>query len=79
VNDFFGVWISGTGNRVVENTANGNTDAGIFVELAGNTLTRNVTNDNQLDGISAPPGTIDGGGNTATGNGNTNCSAGIQC
>jgi large repetitive protein len=51
-----------------------NADDGIDVENPGTTLTMNVANENQDLGIEALPGVIDGGGNRASGNGNS-----LQC
>jgi parallel beta-helix repeat protein len=47
---------------------------GIQVEDAGTTIADNRANDNADYGIQAVPGVIDGGGNTASGNGNP-----LQC
>jgi parallel beta-helix repeat protein len=46
---------------------------GIRVESPSTTITRNVSDDNARWGILAVPGVIDGGGNTATGNGAGQC------
>lgn len=46
---------------------------GIRVESASTTLTRNTSNDNLFWGILAVPGVIDGGHNTASGNGAGQC------
>jgi large repetitive protein len=46
---------------------------GIRVESPSTTITRNVSNDNGRWGILAVPGVIDGGGNTASGNGLGQC------
>jgi parallel beta-helix repeat protein len=51
------------------NTANSNFWNGIFVHQAGTVVQENTANDNGSFGINATPGVIDGGGNTATGNG----------
>jgi hypothetical protein len=67
-----GIQVDDPSARLWRNTANGNIDAGILIGLPGNLVQENVANNNSFFGISAPPGTIDGGGNTATGNG-TNC------
>jgi hypothetical protein len=50
------------------NTANSNCFRGIVVMQAGAALRKNITNDNGEVGIDAPDGTIDEGGNVATGN-----------
>jgi parallel beta-helix repeat protein len=63
-----------TGNQLLSNTANGNADSGIALfedapgDAAGNTLKRNTAKKNQNHGIDAVAGTIDGGGNRASGN-----------
>jgi parallel beta-helix repeat protein len=63
-----------TGNQLLANLASANLDSGIaFFEdspgdAAGNSLRGNIANRNQNHGIDAVPGTIDGGGNRATGN-----------
>jgi nitrous oxidase accessory protein NosD len=59
-----------TATRLEHNAANGNGDDGIHVEAAGTTITRNIADDNVDLGIEAAPGVIDGGGNSASGNGN---------
>lgn len=51
------------------NTANSNFWNGIFVHQAGTVVQENTANNNGSFGINATPGVIDGGGNTATGNG----------
>ena len=63
------------GNRVARNTANGNGGDGILLAKGGHTVAANVTRDNVGWGISAAPGSIDGGGNVASGNG----ASGGQC
>jgi parallel beta-helix repeat protein len=70
-----GIWIvMSTGNQVLSNTANGNADNGIGLfedqpgDTAGNTLKGNTAKRNQNHGIEAVAGTIDGGGNRASGN-----------
>jgi parallel beta-helix repeat protein len=57
-------------NAIVDrNTATGASQDGIHLELPGTTVRRNTANDNGRYGIFGPVGTIDGGGNTASGNG----------
>ena len=51
------------------NTANSNFWNGIFVHQAGTVVQENTANNNGSFGINATPGVIDGGGNTAIGNG----------
>jgi parallel beta-helix repeat protein len=68
------VVVASTGNQLVANLANANVDSGIaFFEetpgdTAGNSLRGNIANRNQNHGIDAVAGTIDGGGNRASGN-----------
>ena len=71
-----GILVNGaaTVTLLERNTANGNGHDGIEVDEAGTTLTRNTANFNDLLGIEAVPGVIDGGGNRARGNGNP-----LQC
>jgi large repetitive protein len=61
-------------NRAIagRNTANNNFDTGIWSGAAGTRIQNNTANNNTNYGIFAADGTVDGGGNTATGNG-TNC------
>jgi hypothetical protein len=57
-------------NAIVDrNTAVGASQDGIHLELPGTTVRRNTANDNGRYGIFGPVGTIDGGANTASGNG----------
>jgi large repetitive protein len=56
------------------NTANRSGHDGIQVDAAGTTVTRNTANFNHYLGIEALSGVIDGGGNSAIGNGNP-----LQC
>jgi parallel beta-helix repeat protein len=57
------------------NTVSDNADDGIDASrVDGATVTGNTANDNGDLGIEAPPSTIDGGGNRASGNGNP-----LQC
>jgi hypothetical protein len=60
--------------RIVGNTANGSLDDGIDVDGPGTLVRANTANDNLDLGIEAIEGTIDGGGNRASGNGNP-----LQC
>jgi parallel beta-helix repeat protein len=68
------VVVASTGNQLLANLANANVDSGIaFYEetpgdTAGNSLRGNIANRNQNHGIDAVAGTIDGGGNRASGN-----------
>lgn len=62
-----------TGNHTLGNQGNG-----IALDSPGNTLTRNVARYNEGFGIFAPAGTIDGGGNRASGNLGGDCT-GVSC
>jgi nitrous oxidase accessory protein NosD len=57
-----------------DNRSTGNGDDGIDVEAPSSTLTGNVATDNRDLGIEAVLGVTDGGGNSASGNGNP-----LQC
>ena len=65
---------SSTGNQLLANVANANLDSGIEIledtpgDAAGNSLKGNSANRNQNHGIDAVAGTIDNGGNRASGN-----------
>jgi parallel beta-helix repeat protein len=65
---------SATGNQLFANSANANLDSGILLvedtpgDTAGNSLKGNSANRNQNHGIDAVTGTIDNGGNRASGN-----------
>jgi parallel beta-helix repeat protein len=70
-----GIYVAvSTGNQLLANVANGNLDTGIAVyedtpgDSAGNSLKGNAANRNQNHGIDAVTGTVDGGGNRASGN-----------
>lgn len=67
-----------TNTLLVRNQVSGGFVNGIRVDSPSTTLTRNSSNDNVFWGILAVPGVIDGGHNTASGNGvgqclNVNC------
>ena len=64
---------------VKSNVANYNSGDGIEIRSAGTTVTRNTANFNGDLGIEAVPGTIDGGGNRARGNGNPAQCVGVRC
>ena len=68
-----GMVVRDSAARVRYNTTNQNCGAGIDSDDAGTTLTGNVANRNESYGIYAAAGTVDGGGNTAVGNGTGNC------
>lgn len=76
-----GILVNNSANATLleHNTANRNGDDGIHVDAAGTTVTRNAANDNLDLGIEAVPGVIDGGGNTASGNGNPAQCVNVVC
>ena len=67
------------GNRLVGNVANGNHGSGIAIvkdnkgAATGNSLKGNTARRNSGQGIDAVPGTIDKGGNRASGNAKPQC------
>ncbi len=63
-----------SGTLIEGNVATGSGDDGFDIRRPAATLTANTANDNFDLGIDAVPGVIDGGGNTASGNGNP-----LQC
>ena len=66
---------AGQGKTLLDhNRADSNADDGFDVDSAATTVTSNVATRNGDLGIEAVPGIIDGGGNTASGNGNP-----LQC
>lgn len=71
--NYVGLSIIDPAAQVFYNTANSNAQTGIYIDHAGDVLTQNTANFNGYFGIHAPPGTIDGGGNKATGNGEADC------
>jgi len=73
-----GIFVDDPAAQVKRNIANQNCSEGIVTGPAGAFLRNNVANDNTDIGIDAVVGTIDGGGNTATGNGTENC-IGVIC
>jgi hypothetical protein len=73
-----GIFVDDPTARVRGNIANQNCSEGIVTGPAGAFLSDNTANDNVDIGIDAVVGTIDGGGNTATGNGTENC-LGVIC
>jgi Right handed beta helix region len=78
-NDSDGIELTLVEDAVVDrNTATANNGNGIFVDQAGNSLTRNRAVDNAGVGIAAPDGTIDGGRNRAEGNLGGECT-GVVC
>jgi parallel beta-helix repeat protein len=67
------------GNLLDGNTTNGNGGDGIQVAKGGHTISDNTANSNVGWGIFAEEGTIDGGGNRATGNGQLEQCFGVDC
>jgi len=63
-----------SGTLIEGNAATGSGDDGFDIRRPVATLTANTANDNFDLGIEAVPGVVDGGGNTASGNGNP-----LQC
>jgi large repetitive protein len=68
-----GLFVTDPSALVRFNNANQNTGSGIVMGVAGSTLIQNSANDNGDYGIDAVLGTIDGGGNTASGNATGGC------
>jgi parallel beta-helix repeat protein len=68
-----------TGNVVVGNVTNSNGWNGIDVGDPGNTITGNQADTNFNLGIFAAAGNVDGGGNTAVGNGDPLECVGVTC
>jgi parallel beta-helix repeat protein len=68
-----------TATQLERNTANGNGHDGIEIDSPGTTVTGNTANLNLGLGIEAVPGTIDGGGNRASGNGNPLQCTNVSC
>jgi parallel beta-helix repeat protein len=73
-----GLFVLDPSSLVRFNSADGNSSTGISVGIAGSTLFQNTANNNGGYGIDAVIGTIDGGGNLASGNVTGNC-LGIVC
>jgi parallel beta-helix repeat protein len=67
------------GNLIERNIANSNGDDGIDLDFPGNVLLGNVTNANGDLGIEAAEGTVDGGRNRASGNGNPAQCLNVAC
>jgi nitrous oxidase accessory protein NosD len=70
----FAVAAGSTATVIEDNLATNAYDDGIHVDAPGTLIRKNVANDNGDFGIEAVEGVIDGGGNTASGNGNP-----LQC
>src|SRR5919106_553521 len=78
--DALGTPVAGLGNVLVGNTAIANLSDGIVVAKGGHTLTANVARTNKGWGINAAlVGTVDGGGNVATGNEKPEQCMGVEC
>ena len=66
--------VAASGNQLSGNVANANLDSGIVIaegqpgDTTGNSLKRNTANQNRGHGIDATAGSVDGGGNRASGN-----------
>jgi parallel beta-helix repeat protein len=80
----FGIYVTASNLLIARNQAHANWDGGIWVKGSGNTVKRNVANDNNPDsivtyGIRVEPGNIDGGGNRASGNGAPAQCLGVVC
>jgi parallel beta-helix repeat protein len=66
--------LAATGNQLLGNVANANLDTGILIgesdpgDTTGNSLKNNTANKNRGHGIDAIAGSVDGGGNRASGN-----------
>jgi hypothetical protein len=65
----FGITVQDPDAIVGRNVANGNGSYGIWILNAGTTVRNNRTDNNGEYGIVAEEGTVDGGGNLASGNG----------
>lgn len=78
--DGIGVQGSSAGTVVSDNTAYNSADDGIDIATPNVTVARNVAYQNRDYGIAAVAGTIDGGGNRASANGNPQqCTPNIVC
>ena len=66
--------VAASANQLSGNVANANLDSGIVIaegepgDTTGNSLKRNTANQNRGHGIDAIAGSVDGGGNRASGN-----------
>jgi len=67
------------GNVVEANVATANSGDGIAVAEAGHRVAGNTAHHNAAWGIDAAEGTVDGGGNTASGNGEAEQCRGVVC
>ncbi len=67
------------GNVIEGNTANGNLGDGISVSAGGHVVTANAAHNNASFGITAGEFVVDGGGNTASGNGEPAQCVGVVC
>ena len=76
--NLIGIFVDDPSAIVRWNNSSGNGETGIVIGQPGASLNNNTANDNGQIGIDAVLGTIDGGGNIATGNGVENC-LGVAC
>jgi parallel beta-helix repeat protein len=67
------------GTSIFKNIASVNGQDGIDTDNPQTTITGNIANSNVDLGIEAVPGTTDGGGNQASGNGNSAQCVGVSC
>jgi Right handed beta helix region len=72
-----GIWVEDPTAIVGRNSASEN-DIGIYSTEPGTTIQNNVANGNYHTGIWAAEGSVDGGGNVASGNGVQDC-VNVQC
>jgi parallel beta-helix repeat protein len=77
--DGFHVDADATGTVLRRNAVHDFGDDGIDVRATGTLIKGNSANDNGDLGIFAVPGAIDGGANTASGNGNPSRCVGVAC
>jgi parallel beta-helix repeat protein len=78
-NGDIGLYADGSADKILTNTANGNTSEGIRVIGSLDTITGNTANYNTDFGINAVSPQIDGGTNKATGNTQQSQCTGVVC
>jgi hypothetical protein len=66
------------GNLLVGNTSSRNRESGVLSDAADLTIGKTTADANAFDGIQAPSGVVDAGGNKARNNGGDDC-VGIVC
>ena len=71
--------LTAPGNRLAGNTASGNVADGIVLSKGGHWVSANIARGNGGWGIDAAPGTVDGGGNVASGNLKPEQCVGVVC